>query len=418
MINSSKQIRGIERLLLTVLLFVFSMQVFAQRIIAVRGNVTDETGEAVIGASVSIKGTAHGAITDLNGDFYISNVAEGSEVEVSYVGFITQSKKVVGDQRLVFVLKQGVGLLGEVVVVGYGVQKKSVVTASIAKVSANDLATTSPVRMDNALKGLASGVTVTSSSGQPGAAARIRVRGIGTINNSDPLYIVDGMPIEGGLDYLNPNDIQSIEVLKDAASGAVYGARAANGVILVTTKTGKTGRTKVVYDFSYGWQNAWRKRDVLNASEYALMINEGYINAGLAPKYNDPYSHGAGTDWQKEVFNDNAPVMNHQVSVSGGGEKIGFLFSAGYYTQDGIVGGNFRRSNYERLTLRSNTVYTIMDESENRNWLNNLKITSNLSYARIKATGIETNSTWGSPLGSALALSPLLTVYEDRKSVV
>ena len=418
MINSSKQIRGIERLLLTVLLFVFSMQVFAQRIIAVRGNVTDETGEAVIGASVSIKGTAHGAITDLNGDFYISNVAEGSEVEVSYVGFITQSKKVVGDQRLVFVLKQDVGLLEEVVVVGYGVQKKSVVTASIAKVSANDLATTSPVRMDNALKGLASGVTVTSSSGQPGAAARIRVRGIGTINNSDPLYIVDGMPIEGGLDYLNPNDIQSIEVLKDAASGAVYGARAANGVILVTTKTGKTGRTKVVYDFSYGWQNAWRKRDVLNASEYALMINEGYINAGLAPKYNDPYSHGAGTDWQKEVFNDNAPVMNHQVSVSGGGEKIGFLFSAGYYTQDGIVGGNFRRSNYERLTLRSNTVYTIMDESENRNWLNNLKITSNLSYARIKATGIETNSTWGSPLGSALALSPLLTVYDETKEAI
>lgn len=418
MINSSKQIRGIERLLLTVLLFVFSMQVFAQRIIAVRGNVTDETGEAVIGASVSIKGTAHGAITDLNGDFYISNVAEGSEVEVSYVGFITQSKKVVGDQRLVFVLKQDVGLLEEVVVVGHGVQKKSVVTASIAKVSADDLATTSPVRMDNALKGLASGVTVTSSSGQPGAAARIRVRGIGTINNSDPLYIVDGMPIEGGLDYLNPNDIQSIEVLKDAASGAVYGARAANGVILVTTKTGKTGRTKVVYDFSYGWQNAWRKRDVLNASEYALMINEGYINAGLAPKYNDPYSHGAGTDWQKEVFNDNAPVMNHQVSVSGGGEKIGFLFSAGYYTQDGIVGGNFRRSNYERLTLRSNTVYTIMDESENRNWLNNLKITSNLSYARIKATGIETNSTWGSPLGSALALSPLLTVYDETKEAI
>lgn len=418
MINSSKQIRGIERLLLAVLLFVFSMQVFAQRIIAVRGNVTDETGEAVIGASVSIKGTAHGAITDLNGDFYISNVAEGSEVEVSYVGFITQSKKVVGDQRLVFVLKQDVGLLEEVVVVGYGVQKKSVVTASIAKVSADDLATTSPVRMDNALKGLASGVTVTSSSGQPGAAARIRVRGIGTINNSDPLYIVDGMPIEGGLDYLNPNDIQSIEVLKDAASGAVYGARAANGVILITTKTGKTGKTKVAYDFSYGWQSAWRKRDVLNASEYALMINEGYINAGLAPKYNDPYSHGAGTDWQKEVFNDNTPVMNHQVSVSGGGEKIGFLFSAGYYTQDGIVGGNFGRSNYDRLTLRSNTVYTIMDESENRNWLNNLKITSNLSYARIKATGIETNSTWGSPLGSALALSPLLTVYDETKEAM
>ena len=182
---------------------------------------------------------------------------------------------------------------------------------------------------------------VTSSSGQPGAAAQIRVRGVGTIRTengaADPLYIVDGMPIEGGLDYLNPSDIASIEVLKDAASGAVYGARAANGVILVTTKSGKIGKTKVTYDFSYGWQSAWKNRDVLNATEYALMMNEGAINAGIAPKYNDPYSYGMGTDWQNEVFNDNAPVMNHQVSVSGASDKVNYLFSAGYYTQDGIV---------------------------------------------------------------------------------
>ena len=221
------------------------------------------------------------------------------------------------------------------------------------------------------------------------------------------------MPIEGGLDYLNPSDIASIEVLKDAASGAVYGARAANGVILVTTKSGKIGKTKVTYDFSYGWQSAWKNRDVLNATEYALMMNEGAINAGIAPKYNDPYSYGMGTDWQNEVFNDNAPVMNHQVSVSGASDKVNYLFSAGYYTQDGIVGGNFNRSNYERLTLRSNTQYTLFDESKNRNWLNSLKVTSNLSYARIKSTGIEANSTWGSPLGSALALSPMLTVYDE-----
>lgn len=291
------------------------------------------------------------------------------------------------------------------------------VTASIARVSSEDLANTAPVRMDNALKGLAAGVTVTSSSGQPGAAAQIRVRGVGTIRTengaADPLYIVDGMPIEGGLDYLNPSDIASIEVLKDAASGAVYGARAANGVILVTTKSGKIGKTKVTYDFSYGWQSAWKNRDVLNATEYALMMNEGAINAGIAPKYNDPYSYGMGTDWQNEVFNDNAPVMNHQVSVSGASDKVNYLFSAGYYTQDGIVGGNFNRSNYERLTLRSNTQYTLFDESKNRNWLNSLKVTSNLSYARIKSTGIEANSTWGSPLGSALALSPMLTVYDE-----
>ena len=312
--------------------------------------------------------------------------------------------------------------MDEVVVVGYGVQKKSVVTASIAKVSADDLASTAPVRMDNALKGLASGVTVTSSSGQPGAAAQIRVRGVGTIRTengaADPLYIVDGMPLEGGLDYLNPNDIASIEVLKDAASGAVYGARAANGVILVTTKTGKIGKTKVTYDFSYGWQSAWKKRDVLNASEYALMINEGAINAGIAPKFSDPYSYGQGTNWQDEVFNNNAPMMNHQVSVSGASEKVNYLFSLGFYTQDGIVGGNFDRSNYERLTLRSNTQYTLFDESKERNWLNSLKVTSNLSYARIKSTNFDDNSTWGTPLGSALALSPILNVYDETEEAI
>ena len=213
-------------------------------------------------------------------------------------------------------------------------------------------------------------------------------------------------------------DIASIEVLKDAASGAVYGARAANGVILVTTKTGKIGKTKVTYDFSYGWQSAWKKRDVLNASEYALMINEGAINAGIAPKFSDPYSYGQGTNWQDEVFNNNAPMMNHQVSVSGASEKVNYLFSLGFYTQDGIVGGNFDRSNYERLTLRSNTQYTLFDESKERNWLNSLKVTSNLSYARIKSTNFDDNSTWGTPLGSVLALSPILNVYDETEEAI
>lgn len=391
------------------LLFFFSIGMFAQQL-TVKGNVKDATGEPIIGASVLIKGTTNGTITNFDGNFSLPDVSSGATIEITFVGYLPQTMKA-SSSPLNIVLQEDAKTLDEVVVVGYGVQKKSVVTASIAKVSADDLSSTSPVRVDNALKGLASGVTVTSSSGQPGAAAKIRVRGVGTINNSDPLYIVDGMPIEGGLDYLNPNDIQSIEVLKDAASGAVYGARAANGVILVTTKTGKQGKTKVTYDFSYGWQSAWKKRDVLNATEYALMRNEGAVNVGIAPVYNDPYAFGEGTDWQDEVFNDNAPVMNHQVSVSGAGETVSYLFSAGYYTQDGIIGGNYDRSNYNRLTLRSNTLYTLFDESKNRNWLNSMKVTSNLSYARIKSKDIEANSTWGSPLGSALSMSPLLSVY-------
>ena len=373
------------------------------------GQVVDDQNEPVIGASVIQKGTSNGGVTDIDGNFSVS-VDEGATLVVSYIGYASQEVKAADGMRIT--LKTDQEMLDEVVVIGYGVQKKSVVTASIAKVTADDLEGTAPVRMDNALKGLASGVTVTSSSGQPGAAARVRVRGVGTINNSEPLYIVDGMPIEGGLDYLNPNDIASIEVLKDAASGAVYGARAANGVILVTTKTGQMGKTRVNYDFSYGWQSAWKKRDVLNASEYAVMMNEGRVNAGMAPIYNDPYSYGKGTDWQSEVFNDNAPVMSHQVSISGASERLNYLLSGGYYTQDGIVGGNYGRSNYERLTLRGNFGATIFDDSKDRNFRNKLKLTANISYARIKSTGIDVNSQWGSPLGSALALSPILTVLE------
>ena len=412
-----------KKLLSVLFLLSFTLAAVYAQNIQIKGTVVSGTdNEPLPGVNVVVKGnTSTGTITDFNGTFTLSAPADAI-LSISYIGFKSQEIAVKGHKDIKIVLQEDSETLDEVVVVGYGVQKKSVVTASIAKVSADDLASTAQVRMDNALKGLASGVTVTSSSGQPGAAAQIRVRGVGTIRTengaADPLYIVDGMPLEGGLDYLNPNDIASIEVLKDAASGAVYGARAANGVILVTTKTGKIGKTKVTYDFSYGWQSAWKKRDVLNASEYALMINEGAINAGIAPKFSDPYSYGQGTNWQDEVFNNNAPMMNHQVSVSGASEKVNYLFSLGFYTQDGIVGGNFDRSNYERLTLRSNTQYTLFDESKERNWLNSLKVTSNLSYARIKSTNFDDNSTWGTPLGSALALSPILNVYDETEEAI
>lgn len=400
-----------KKLLLVLFLLGTTLALFSQNT-KVQGVVVDQGNEPLPGVNVIEKGSSgNGTITNLDGQFTLS-VSSDAILTVSYIGYKPKDVSVKGMPSLRIVLEEDAELLDEVVVIGYGTQKKSVVTASIARVSADDLNNAAPVRVDNALKGLAAGVTVTSSSGQPGAAAQIRVRGVGTINNSDPLYIIDGMPIDGGIDYLNPNDIQSIEVLKDAASGAVYGARAANGVVLVTTKSGKVGKTKVSYDFLYGWQRPWKERDVLNATEYAIMMNEGAVNSGSAPIYNDPYSYGKGTNWQKEVFNYDAPVISHQVSASGAGEKVNYLLSLGYYTQDGIVGGNYGRSNYERLTLRSNTVYTVFDD-KSRTYLNNLKITSNLSYARIKSTGIETNSTWGSPLGSALALSPMLTVYAE-----
>ncbi len=381
--------------------------------IDVKGIVTDPQGEPLIGVTVLEKGTAKGTSTDIDGRFSIT-VSDNAVMRFSYVGYEQQEAKAAPEMNVI--LKENSNMLDEVVAIGYGTQKKSVVTAAISKVGSDELELTSPVRMDNALKGLASGVTVTSSSGQPGAAARVRIRGVGTINNSDPLYIVDGMPIEGGLDYLNPADIASIEVLKDAASGAVYGARAANGVVLVTTKQGKEGKTKVTYDFSYGWQSVAKKRKVLNASEYAMMMNEGAINSGLAPIYADPASYGTGTDWQDLVFNNDAPVMNHQFSVSGGTKSVNYLFSLGYYDQEGIVGGNFDRSDYQRFSLRSNVGVTLFDKSSERTWLNKATLQTNLAYTRIKSRGIETNSTWGSPLGSALAMSPILTPYLEPGS--
>lgn len=223
------------------LLFLGTVGALAQTTIT--GTVEDSNGEPLIGASVLVKGSMTGVSTDIDGQFKIAIPNENTTLVFSYVGCKTTEAKAVDGMKVVMV--EDHNALEEVVVVGYGSQKKSVVTAAISKVGSEQLEQTAAVRVDNALKGLTSGVTVTAANGQPGTGAQVRVRGIGTINNSNPLYIVDGMPIDGGIDYLNPSDIKSIEVLKDAASGAVYGARAANGVILVTTKAGQTGRAKI-----------------------------------------------------------------------------------------------------------------------------------------------------------------------------
>ena len=411
------------RLLSLLLALWVSATAFAQ-FSGIVGTVTDGNGEPIIGASVVEKGQPqNGSITNIDGQFAIK-VQAGKTLVISYIGFVTQEVPASSDMTVV--LKEDDKTLNEVVVIGYGVQKKSVVTAAIAKVSADDLEGKSPVRVDNALKGLAAGVNVTSSSGQPGASPRVRVRGTGTINNSDPLYIVDGMPIEGGIDFLNPSDIESIEVLKDAASGAIYGARAANGVVLVTTKKGKVGKPSINYNFSQGWQTAWRRRDVTSATDYAIMQNELRLNGGQAPIYADPYNlmdtngdpiQGFGTDWQDLVFNDNAPVQNHEVSVSGASDKLNYYLSMGFYDQEGIVGGNYGQSNYQRLSLRSNNIYNVYDASQERNFLNKLDVTVNLAYTRVKSTGISENSEWGSILGSALYMSPIIAPTVTNKDL-
>jgi TonB-linked SusC/RagA family outer membrane protein len=380
---------------------------FAQQ---VTGTVKDAAGEPVIGAAVVVEGTTNGTTVDLDGNFVLNAVPSDAVLVVSSIGYKTAHVPV-GGGSLNIILEEDSTMLEETVVVGYGVQKKSVVTAAISSITSEDLKSQSQTRVDNLLQGMTSGVVVTTPSGAPDAAGQVRVRGVGSINGSDPLYIIDGFAVSGGIDYLNPNDIERIEVLKDPASGAVYGARAANGVILVTTKQGQKGKTKVNYDFSYGWQNPWRKPSVLNATEYAIMMNEGYINSGSAPVYDNPYEFGEGTDWVGLIFNNNAPVMKHDLNISGGSDKLTYSTSFGYLSREGTIGGNYGRSNYDRFTVRQTLNSVLFDNTADRSWLNKMTFNTNVSYAHINSTGISNNSEFGSPLGSALGMSPLLDVY-------
>lgn len=385
-----------------------------QQEVQLTGRVIDENGDPVIGANVSIPQTTIGTVTDIDG-YYSLAVPRGSALRFSYIGYLEEVFTITNQTVLNVQLQEDSEVLDELVVVGYGVQRKSVVTAAISRVTAEDLNVTRPSRVEDALKGKVSGVQITQSSGQPGSDSKVRIRGIGTVNNSDPLYIVDGMEVGGGISYLNPVDIESVEILKDAASAAIYGARAANGVILVTTKKGTQGKATVNYDVSYGWQNPWKKREILNAQEYMVVMNEVQINDGLVPRYNQEQIAGAGrgTDWQDETFYYNAPVQNHQVSVSGGSDDLLYFLSFGYFDQAGIVGGNFDKSNYSRYSLRSNSTYTVFEVND-RSFLNKVTVGANVGYSRDKSTGIETNSEYGSILGSALTFSPLVPVYADE----
>jgi TonB-linked SusC/RagA family outer membrane protein len=400
-----------RKMFLSTIMAVAAVSAFAAG--PVSGRVTDSDGQPLAGVTVLIEGTTQGTITDVNGDYTIETSGETPVLSFNYIGTEPLSVAVEGRTTVNVALQSNVRI-EDVVVIGYGQQKKGVVTAAISTVSNATLEQTSPIRLDDALKGLTSGVTVTSSSGQPGAGSNVRIRGYGTINNSEPLYIVDGMPVGGsGIDFLAPSDIERIDILKDAASAAVYGTRGANGVILVTTKNGAKakGKTRVTYDFDYGVQNPWRKRDVLNATEYAIMQNEGSINAGTGIKYADPWSYGEGTNWQEELFYKNAPVQSHQLSISGGEGNNIFYLSAGWLREDGIIGGNFNRSNYERFTVRLNDTYTLFDKTDDRTWLNKMTFTTNTSYSRTITSGIDANQEYGSALGSAVSLSPILSVY-------
>ncbi|HEV9035111.1 MAG TPA: TonB-dependent receptor, partial [Puia sp.] len=372
------------------------------RNIVLTGRIVDEgKGTPLEGVSISIKGTNKGTLTDKDGNFRLDVPDKDAVLVISLIGYQTREETVGSRTDLQLTMVSQSQDLNDVVVVGYGTQKKSVVTGSISSVKSSDLDDQPVYRLEDALQGRASGLTIAASSGQPGSSSTVRVRGTTSINGSDPLYVVDGVPLDGGgLDYLNAADIESIEVLKDAATAAIYGARAAAGVILVTTKKGRAGQMRVSYDGYYGTQEPARKLQLLNATQYATLRNESSLAGGKGIVFANPASLGNGTDWQSQIFDNNASIMSHELSFSGGTDKSTFYTSLGYFDQNGIVAAPI--SWYKRLTARFNGAHKL------KPWLN---FGENIGYSYIRNQGLgNTNSEFGGPLSSAINLDPITPV--------
>lgn len=368
----------------------------------VSGIVMDgKTGETLPGVNILIKGTTRGTATDIDGSYRLTSVGDRDTLVFSFLGFQTKEIAVEGRSRIDVQLMESVLALGEeLVVVGYGTQKRSEITGSVASVSAEDIEKVPVLRVEQALQGRTAGVYVANQSGQPGEMPTVRIRGAGTTGNADPLYVVDGMPV-GGIDYLNPGNIASMEVLKDAASAAIYGARAANGVVLITTKSGRAGDTKVSYEGYAGIQNGWKEMNVLNAGQYMMMMNEGAANAGLSLPFPVGQNITGGTDWQSAIFNENAPMMNHQITISGGNEKTTYSSGISLFSQEGIVGGD--KSQFDRYTFNLRLDNDVSDV---------FRFGNSFNYSRIDRNAVLSNSEWGSPLSNALNMDPLTPIYE------
>ena len=386
-------------LLSFMVIVLFSAGLFAQtgEAIQVSGTVTDMTGMPLPGVNVIVKGTSRGTSTDFDGVFSLS-VPQSATLLFSYLGFQSKEITITNSDAINVQLQEDASALDEVVVVGYGTQKRKEITGAVSVVSSETIEEQNPVRIEQALQGRVAGVNVSSTSGSPGSASTINIRGISTNGDNRPLILVDGAVIED-LSVLNPNDIESINVLKDATAG-IYGVRAANGVILITTKTGrKNSDLRVNVDSYVGLQETTRKLPVLNATEYGAIINEAFAAGNQAPPFPNLSGLGMGTDWQDEVFRQ-ALLSDVNATVYAGGEKSSYSIGLGYLDQDGIVGGS--AANFERFTGRGSY---------------NLDVTDALKF---KASGIYTHSnrstllenTLGSVLFNAVNMDPTKPVRD------
>ena len=381
----------------------------------VTGNVSDAEGP-IIGASVVEKGNAgNGTVTDLDGNFVL-NVKPGATIVITYIGYQKQEIVVGNQSNFNVTMKIDDKTLEEVVVVGYGVQKKKLVTGSTIEVKGDDIQKMNTTQVLGALQSQTPGVNIQAASGQPGDGFKISIRGAGTNGNTAPLYIIDG--VAGDINNLNPADIERIDVLKDAASCAIYGSAAANGVILVTTKQGKQGKIQVSYDANVGWANVYRMPKMLNAKQYMEVMDQVRFNSGesgydwksiMGEDLYNSYMDGSneGTNWVEAIRNKNAVTTSHSLNVTGGSDRSTFSMGAGYQYQDGVF-GNVVKSDYRRFTFRINSEHVIY---RNDKGMDVVKIGENVYYQHKQNQGIQIGGQYSNELSNMLRANPAIPMY-------
>ncbi len=393
------------------ILLSVSMNVRAQATGTIQGTVTgDDDGQPLIGVSVEVEGGHRGAVTDIDGHFSLQ-VSLPCKLHLSYVGYNSQEVRVVNTAPLSIRMKPSAQSLEEVQVIGYGVQKKKLITGATVQVKGDDIARLNTINVLGAMESQSPGVDIVQSSGMPGEGYKVTIRGLGTTGSATPLYIIDGVT-GGDINALNPGDIEAIDVLKDAASAAIYGSRAANGVILVTTKQGHAGKAQVSYDGYMGWQNIYRKPDLLNAQEYAAIMSEArymdglpdYDYASLVPDW-DKIKSGEwkGTNWLDEARVKNAPVTNHSLNITGGNDLSKYSIGLSYTGQKGIIGKPVE-PDYKRYNARMNSDHVIIKNGS----LNVLKVGENITYSYSEQSGINIGDMWSNDLRNLLHTSPFL----------
>ena len=387
--------------------------------IQVKGVVLDSENQPVIGASiVEVGSKSNGTVSDLEGSFAL-NVARGASLRISCVGYKTTVVKPTSGRSLTVVLEEDAGILDDVVVVGYGTQRKKLVTGSTVHVTSENIEAVNAVDAFGALQSLASGMNIVMNSGQPGEGYKVTIRGMGTAGSNTPLYVVDGVP-GANIDDLSPNDIESIDILKDAASSAIYGARASNGVILVTTKKGKPGHVQVTFDGYLGWQNA-NTNDVtpLNAKQYMEINDKAYTIQGvstydwatLIPKQYAQIMNGTwnGTNWLEETTIDNAPMHNASINLMGGTDISRFSVGFSKYHQTGTIGWP-ADPKFDRYNVRLNSDYSLIRKKGR----DILKFGENINFSTTKKKGVSIGGIYGNSIRNLLAMSPLLPAYNDN----